>query len=109
MRSIFRVDIYALGASLFCLLAGRPPFIGNNPIDVITQAFAQPVPSLVTMGVAVPAEVEQIVQRCMAKDPQDRFTHAVELAAALQARYIMATQLSVRLNLYHHHQQTRRR
>ena len=79
-----RADIYALGATLFCLLAGRPPFIGNNPIETITLACSQPAPTLASLRVQVPAEVENIIQQCLAKDPDQRFQHAHELVAALQ-------------------------
>jgi serine/threonine protein kinase len=79
-----RVDVYALGATLYCALVGRPPFSGDNPVTVMhAQAHAPVRPPSQAAGQDIPAELEAIVLRCLAKEPAARYADAGELAAAL--------------------------
>lgn len=78
-----RSDIYSLGAVGYYLLAGRPPFEGTRPIQVMIAHVRDAVvpPSKVRPG--VPADLEQVVLRCLAKRPEDRYPDAAALAEAL--------------------------
>ena len=78
-----RSDVYALGCVLFKLLIGRPPFQASATGEIIAlqQREAPPVPSSLRPELA--REVDQLVLRCLAKDPAQRFAHGGELAAAL--------------------------
>ncbi|HET8936654.1 MAG TPA: protein kinase [Polyangiales bacterium] len=69
-----RVDIYALGAILFELIAGRVPFIGENFMEILAHHGHSPLPSLrsVNKNVHVSAELEAVMARALAKDPQGR-------------------------------------
>ena len=79
-----RSDIYALGAVLYFLLTGRPPFEDENPLKVlIAHAHEPPTPPAQING-DVPDDVELIVMRCLQKSPDERFQSAAELAAALE-------------------------
>jgi len=82
-----RSDVYALGVLLFRAVAGRPPFVGPNPISVASAHVAQALPSLrsVNPGVRVSPELEKIILRCLAKAPADRFPSARALREALEA------------------------
>jgi serine/threonine-protein kinase len=80
-----RSDVYALGCVLYEMLAGEPPFTGVTPQAVIAKRLAEPVPHLRTVR-DVPAWVEQIVTRALARAPGDRFQTSAELAHALQRR-----------------------
>jgi tRNA A-37 threonylcarbamoyl transferase component Bud32 len=80
-----RSDIYALGAVAYYLLTGRPPFVGENPIQVLLAQATQEVTPPTRHRREIPADLEQIVLRCLAKQPGDRFTNTVELADALRA------------------------
>jgi len=78
-----RADIYSLGATLFHLLTGRPPYPGNDSIEVMRQHLSAPVPNPSAVCAEVPERVGKIVQRMMAKDPAQRYSDCAELIADL--------------------------
>jgi serine/threonine-protein kinase len=78
-----RSDVYSLGVVLFEMLAGRPPFIGDTPIEVSSQHVHNAVPSLRQFTDAVPHDLEAIVMEAMAKSPSQRYQSADELRADL--------------------------
>src|SRR4051812_36924737 len=78
-----RSDIYAVGATLFYLLAGRPPFDDRNTTDLLTKVASQPAPSLASLRPDLPRRLTHVVSRCLAKLPQERFADYAALAAAL--------------------------
>jgi serine/threonine protein kinase len=80
-----RVDIYALGVILFELLTGRVPFVGDTFMGVLTQHMFEPPPPLreVHSATDVPSEVEAIIYKALAKDPNARFQSMDEMARAL--------------------------
>jgi serine/threonine-protein kinase len=79
-----RSDVYALGCVLYELLAGRPPFEDTTIAGLLRQhSETRPVPPSHKRGTRLPAELERLVMRCLEKQPEDRFTDAEQLAAAL--------------------------
>ncbi|MFI7605022.1 protein kinase [Micromonospora sp. NPDC049366] len=77
-------DVYALGAVAYFCLAGQPPFVGENPLEVALR-HVQDEPAPLPPG--TPPAVIDLVARAMAKRPADRFGSAAELArAAAEAR-----------------------
>ena len=80
------VDVYALGSVFYTLIVGSPPFV-NSPTDganaVMARTLTQPPPDLAAYG--VPASVEAVAKRSMAKHPTDRPSSASDLAAELTA------------------------
>ncbi|WP_406693670.1 serine/threonine-protein kinase [Singulisphaera sp. Ch08] len=78
-----RSDIYSLGAVAYYLLTGKPPFDEGGAIEVLIALARDPIvpPSLLRAG--VPADLEQVVVRCLAKNPADRYQDAVSLERAL--------------------------
>ena len=79
-----RTDIYAMGATLFHLLAGEPPFMAETTMAVIALHCQSPVPSLQKLNPAVSDAVCRIVEKCLAKSPTDRYANAGELLQDLE-------------------------
>ncbi len=81
-----RTDIYSLGAVMYFLLTGQPPFVGKSSAEVMNAQVNKPLryPSHL-LGSPVPTELEEIVVRCLAKDREERFPDAKSLAVALTA------------------------
>jgi serine/threonine protein kinase/tetratricopeptide (TPR) repeat protein len=77
-------DIYGLGAVLFNLLAGRPPFLGANALTVLRQAAENDAPKLRTLAPELNRDLETIVSRCLERDPKARYRSAAELAEDLE-------------------------
>ncbi len=77
-----RTDIYSLGATLFTLLAGQPPFQGDS-MSVAAQIISDPAPLLRTRQPQIPRDLERIVDRCLAKTAGDRFPDLTHLRTAL--------------------------
>ncbi len=79
-----QADVYALGAVLYCALAGRPPFQAATPLDTLLQVLEQdPVP-LRRLNASVPRDLETIAMKCLQKDPRHRYATAAELAEDLR-------------------------
>ena len=76
-------DLYALGATLFHLIAGRPPFEGDAPLDVMSKAVLDPVPRLTVVAPAVPVAIADVVSMLLQKDPRDRPVDALTVRGLL--------------------------
>ncbi|MEI6669794.1 MAG: protein kinase [Acidobacteriota bacterium] len=81
-----RTDIFALGAVLYELLAGRRAFQGATPADTASAVLKEDPPELVSAASArVSPALERIVRRCLEKNPDERFQSARDIAFALEA------------------------
>src|SRR6266702_3223910 len=72
-------DVYSLGAVLFSVLAGRPPFLGSNPVSVIRKASETQAPKLRSLAPSVDRDLETICARCLERDPKARYQSAGDL------------------------------
>jgi serine/threonine protein kinase/tetratricopeptide (TPR) repeat protein len=77
-------DVYSLGAILFDLLAGRPPFIGEHALSVIQQAAEKSAPKLRSFKPNLDRDLETICARCLDREPGARFPSAGDLAEDLE-------------------------
>ncbi|MCB9596887.1 MAG: protein kinase [Sandaracinaceae bacterium] len=81
-----RADVYALGATLYCLVAGKPPFVGTGTKVMLAHLSEAPAP-LTEREPATPRAVSDVVMRCLAKRPDERYPDAAAFHEALMAAW----------------------
>ncbi|MDI1450968.1 serine/threonine-protein kinase [Polyangium sp. 6x1] len=79
-----RTDVYALGATLYDLLADRPPFTGDNALVIMRQVLSDDPPALRKLRPDVPEDLEAIVMKCLEKEQGRRYESALALGEDLQ-------------------------
>jgi tRNA A-37 threonylcarbamoyl transferase component Bud32 len=93
-------DVYSLGATLYCLITGRPPFMAATPQETVKLVVDSDPVSPTRLNPSVPPDLETICLKCMAKDPRHRFSSAAELAADLE-RFLQGKPILARpVNLF---------
>ncbi len=78
-------DVYLLGLLLFELVTGRPPFVGRTPAETGMLQSSGPVPQMKQFKHTTPPALQTIVERALAKDPAQRYPHAMALLSALES------------------------
>ncbi len=78
-------DVYSLGAILYSLLTGGPPFTGNSPIDVLSKVRHSDPIALRKLCSSIPCDLETICLKCLNKEPRKRYESAKELGRDLNA------------------------
>jgi len=81
-----RTDIFGFGAVLFEMLTGRKAFTGDSQAALIAQIMSADPRSFASLGIVVPAALERVVTTCLAKNPDDRWQSARDIA--LELRFI---------------------
>jgi serine/threonine protein kinase/DNA-binding CsgD family transcriptional regulator len=91
-------DLYAIGAVLYELVTGRPPFLRDDPLAILSQILNAPVTPPRVFDATLPAQVEQVIVRLLAKEPDERYSSAEEVLAALptpeQAESVVSAQIT---------------
>ncbi|MBN1582015.1 MAG: protein kinase [Anaerolineae bacterium] len=82
-------DLYAVGAVLYELLTGRPPFASDDPMTVFSQILNTPATSPRAFDANIPSELEYVTLRLLNKDPNERFGSAQDVLSALPAIELM--------------------
>jgi serine/threonine-protein kinase len=80
-----RVDTYALGLMIFEMLSGQLPFIGDTPASLMFKHLTEPPPRLTRLRKDLPVQVEAVIFRALAKNREERYGSAQELAEDLEA------------------------
>ena len=80
-----RADLFSLGCVLYRMLAGSSPFRGKSTLAILTALVEHSPPSLRSLGLQIPAALDDLVQQLLAKNPKLRPQSAIEVAAALAA------------------------
>jgi len=88
-------DIYGLGAILYELMTGSPPFLAATPQETLRRVVTQETAPPRTLDPRLPRDLEAVCMKCLAKDPARRYENARELAADL-SRFLDARPVSVR-------------
>ncbi len=80
-----RSDVYALACLLYEMIAGRPPFTGSDDVQTLYRQLHEPPEPLSLNAADVPAALDKVINRALAKNPHDRYGSMQELARALNA------------------------
>jgi len=78
-----RTDIYSLGTVAYFLLTGQAPFVRDTAMEMLMSHVYEPVPPLTELRPDIPADLQEVVLRCLEKDPANRFADAESLEQAL--------------------------
>src|SRR5262249_27794185 len=79
-----RADVYALGAMLYHLLAGGPPYDGSSSAEILDRVQREPPAEIETRQVGIPPDLLTVVRKAMAREPAERYATAAGLAEDLK-------------------------
>jgi len=86
-----RSDIYSLGATLFEMLIGQPPFVGETPDEMMNMHLYEAVPDLIAARPGLAPQTAALVRRMLAKNPEDRIQNAATVVEAATRLIVLIT------------------
>ncbi|MEK7401563.1 MAG: serine/threonine-protein kinase [Gemmatimonadota bacterium] len=95
-----RSDLYGLGATAFYAFSGRFPFEGKTATEVLAKQVTEPAPQLASLGITVPRKIAALIDRCLAKSPDQRPESAQALAEQLSVALELRRELPVALRAF---------
>jgi TolB-like protein/Tfp pilus assembly protein PilF len=96
-----RADIFSFGCILFEAITGHKAFTGSDTIETLNKIIREPAPALASYNAHAPADLQRIVRRCLAKDPEQRYQNIKDVAIELKEvrREAEATEAPVNVSL----------
>jgi len=95
-----RSDLYSLGVCGFFAITGRLPFDGATPEEIVAQHLTSPAPSVGRVTSAVPPRLAAAIDRCLAKEPAQRFHSAESFAEAIDLAFEHAKEIPMPLGVW---------
>lgn len=96
-----RSDLYALGCVGFFAATGRPPFEGDAAHKLLMQHLTAAPPSIASLREGIPDKLEAVIQRCLSKEPANRFATGEAMADAIGALQLRSREIAPLLRLFH--------
>ncbi len=93
-------DLYSLGVVGFYALTGKLPFEGSTVASVLAKHLTQPAPPLSSVAPEIPGSLAGAIDRCLSKEPPDRFTDGAELAETLGTGASIQRELPIPLRVF---------
>jgi serine/threonine protein kinase len=95
-----RSDVYALGAMVYQMLTGQPPYTADTPMKTILRHINDPIPNIVATNPKLPSGLTRVMKKVLAKEPSQRYQTATEFAEAFsRAIHVTAELEAVRLEM----------
>ena len=104
-----RSDLYSLAIVGHYVLSGKLPFQGDTVAATLAKQITQPAPPLASVAPEIPSNLAKAMDRCLAKDPTDRFADGEQLAEALSRSLEMKREIPVALRMFVEHNRERLR
>jgi serine/threonine protein kinase len=82
--TVLQSDVYSLGVVLYELVTGRKPYIADTPVAILLKQASEPLPLPRQIVRDLPESVEKVILKSLAKKPEDRYEHMVDMVAAME-------------------------
>src|SRR5688572_30196262 len=95
-----RSDLYSLGLTAYFALIGKPAMSGDTTARILARQISEPVPAMITVRPDLPPALAEAIDRCVAKDPAERFPSAEALVENLDAAQLAAPEIPIAVRMF---------